>query len=83
MTTKVEVFTSPSCPHCPGAIRVVEEAKEKLGDKIKVELMDISDPEKREKAISYGVMAVPAIAINDEIQFVGAPTLEQLLEKLE
>ncbi len=54
MATKVEVFTSPTCPHCPAAVQVVDEA-----------------------------MAVPAIAINNEIQFIGAPSLEELLEKLE
>ena len=25
--TKIEVFTSPTCPHCPGAVQVAEEAK--------------------------------------------------------
>ena len=65
MATKVEVFTSPTCPHCPAAVQVVDEAKAKLGDAIDVE------------------MAVPAIAINNEIQFIGAPSLEELLEKLE
>ena len=27
MAHKIEVFTSPTCPHCPGAVKVVEEAK--------------------------------------------------------
>ena len=34
MVHKIEVFTSPTCPHCPGAVQVVEEAKAKLGDEI-------------------------------------------------
>ena len=29
MAHKIEVFTSPTCPHCPGAVKVVEEAKAK------------------------------------------------------
>ena len=64
MATKVEVFTSPTCPHCPAAVQVVDEAKAKLGDAIDVELKSIA-------------------AINNEIQFIGAPSLEELLEKLE
>ena len=53
MVHKIEVFTSPTCPHCPGAVQVVE------------------------------VHAVPAIAINNSLAFIGAPTLEELLERLE
>lgn len=83
MAIKVEVFTSPSCPHCPAAVQVVDEAKAKLGDSIDVELKSIADEKGREDAISYGIYAVPAIAINNEIQFIGAPSLEDLLEKLE
>ena len=48
-----------------------------------VELKSIADEEGRQAAINYGIMAVPAIAINNEIQFIGAPSLEELLEKLE
>ena len=81
MATKVEVFTSPTCPHCPAAVQVVDEAKAKLGDAIDVELKSIADEEGRQAAINYGIMAVPAIAINNEIQFIGAPSLEELLEK--
>ena len=71
MVHKIEVFTSPTCPHCPGAVQVVEEAKA------------IADPANRDLAIDYGVHAVPAIAINNSLAFIGAPTLEELLERLE
>ena len=83
MKHKIEVFTSPTCPHCPGAVKVVEEAKEKLGDEIEVQILSIADPANRDLAINYGVHAVPAIAINNALAFIGAPTLEELLERLE
>ncbi len=51
MATKVEVFTSPTCPHCPAAVQVVDEAKAKLGDAIDVELKSIADEEGRQAAI--------------------------------
>ena len=70
MVHKIEVFTSPTCPHCPGAVQVVEEAKAKLGDEIDVQILSIADPANRDLAIDYGVHAVPAIAINNSNIFL-------------
>lgn len=76
MAIKLEVFTSPTCPYCPMAKEVAEEAKGNFGDSIDIEYVDITTD--RQRAIDYGLMAVPAIAINGEIKFVGAPSLEEL-----
>ncbi len=80
--TKVEVFISSTCPHCPGAVQVVEEAKLQVPD-LEVEICNVEDSENREKAINYGIMAVPSIAINNHIEFVGAPSLPELLDRLQ
>ncbi|MBO7210674.1 MAG: thioredoxin family protein [Methanobrevibacter sp.] len=48
-----------------------------------VQILSIADPANRDLAIDYGVHAVPAIAINNSLAFIGAPTLEELLERLE
>ncbi|AAB85307.1 MULTISPECIES: MJ0307 family thioredoxin [Methanothermobacter] len=80
MVVNIEVFTSPTCPYCPMAIEVVDEAKKEFGDKIDVEKIDIMVD--REKAIEYGLMAVPAIAINGVVRFVGAPSREELFEAI-
>jgi thioredoxin len=77
---KVEVFTSPSCPYCPMAEQVVDEAKREIGDKMEVEVINIMTD--RQRAVDYGIMAVPAIAINGVVEFVGAPTKEELMAKL-
>jgi len=77
---KVEVFTSPNCPYCPMAEQVVEEAKNEIGDGMDVEVVNIMTD--RQRAIDYGIMAVPAIAINGVIEFVGAPSKEELMTKL-
>ena len=77
---KVEVFTSPSCPYCPMAERVVEEAKQEVGADMEVEVVNIMND--RQRAIDYNIMAVPAIAINGVVAFVGAPTFEELMAKL-
>ena len=83
MAIKVEVFVSDTCPHCPGAVVVANEAKEVLGDNMDVEILNISDSDNRQRALDYQIMAVPSIAVNNVVEFVGAPTKEQLIEKIE
>ena len=80
MVLKVEVFTSPSCPYCPMAEQVAEEAKKEIGDDMDIEVINIMTD--RQRAIDYGIMAVPAIAINGVVEFVGAPSKEELMAKL-
>ncbi|MGZ7069142.1 MAG: thioredoxin family protein [Methanobacterium sp.] len=43
---------------------------------MEVEKIDIMQD--REKAIEYGLMAVPAVAINGVVKFVGAPERDEL-----
>ena len=86
MVVKVEVFSTSTCPHCPAAIDAAQKAKDKLGDTIEVESIKIDDPENpenRQRAIDYQIMAVPTIVIDGEVSFLGAPTEDELLEKLE
>ncbi len=78
MVVKVEVFTSTSCPYCPMAVELVEEVKKEMPDDLEVEKIDIMSD--REKAVEYNLMAVPAIALNGVVKFVGAPTKEELVE---
>ena len=80
MVVKIEVFTSPTCPYCPMAIEVVDEAKKDLGDVLEVKTVDIMQD--REKAVNYGLMAVPAIAMNGVVKFVGAPSKEELMQAI-
>ena len=80
MALKVEVFTSPNCPYCPMAEEVADEAKKQFGDKMDLEVVNIM--EDRQKALDYEIMAVPAIAIEGIVEFIGAPTLEDLVNKL-
>ncbi len=76
---KVEVFTSPMCPHCPAAKRVVEEVVSEMNG-VEVENVDVM--KEPERAASYGIMAVPTIVIDGEVKFVGAPTKEALKDEL-
>jgi small redox-active disulfide protein 1 len=78
MVVKIEVFTSPSCPYCPMAVELVDEVKKEMPDDIEVEKIDIMKD--REKAIEYNLMAVPAIALDGVVKFVGAPSKEDLIK---
>ena len=77
MVVKLEVFTSPSCPYCPMAIELVDEVKKEMPDELELEKIDIAVDQK--KAMEYGLMAVPAIAINGVVRFVGTPSKEDLV----
>ena len=78
MVVKIEVFTSPSCPYCPMAVELVDEVKKEMPEDIEVEKIDIMQD--REKAIEYNLMAVPAIALEGVVKFVGAPSKEDLVK---
>ncbi|ENN96296.1 thioredoxin [Methanocaldococcus villosus KIN24-T80] len=79
MAVKIELFTSPMCPHCPAAKRVVEEVVKEFPE---VEVEYINVMENPDRAMKYGIMAVPTIVINGEIEFIGAPTKEALIEAI-
>ena len=79
----VEVFTSPTCPHCPGAVMAADEAKKQLGDKIDVKVVDTAETENIQKARDYGISAVPTIVIDGNVEFIGAPSIQDLITKLE
>lgn len=86
MAIKVEVFSTSTCPHCPAAIDAAEKAKNKLGDAIDVESIKIDDannPDNRQRAMDYQIMAVPTVVIDGDVAFVGAPSEDELIEKLE
>lgn len=82
MVLEVEVFISSTCPYCPMAVTAAEEAKAELGDKINVDIINISKSENVAKAREYNIMAVPSIAIDGLIEFMGAPSKEELIYAL-
>jgi small redox-active disulfide protein 1 len=62
------------------AVEVVEEVEKEMPNDLEVEKIDIMKD--REKAIEYGLMAVPAIALNGVVRFVGAPNKDELLSAI-
>ena len=76
----VEEFMSPGCVGCPAVKEMLEELSEELSGEVTVEEVDITIDTTR--AAQYGIMSVPAIAINGALKFVGVPTKEELKNAL-
>ena len=77
----VEEFMSPGCVGCPAVKEMLKNLSEELGGNITVEEVDITVDTTR--AAQYGVMSVPAIAINGELKFTGVPRKEELKKVLQ
>jgi len=81
----VEEFMSPGCAGCPAVKEMLKELSGEFGDKLTVEEVDITVDTAR--AAQYGVMSVPAIAINGILKFIDVPGKEELkkaiLEEIE
>nr|NIO63636.1 thioredoxin [Gammaproteobacteria bacterium] len=69
-------FTSPGCANCPAVKKMLKNLTDELKSDITVEEVDITDEPTR--AAQYGVMSVPAVAINGILKFVGVPKREEL-----
>jgi len=77
----VEEFMSPGCVGCPAVKEMLKSLSEELSGEITVEEVDITVDTSR--AAQYGVMSVPAIAINGDLKFMGVPKKEELKKALQ
>lgn len=86
MTAKIEVFTSPTCPHCPSAVNLAKEiAKER--DDVKVELTSTATNHGSKRARTLDVMSVPTTFVTgpefDRIGFRGLPKKSSLIDAID
>ena len=84
---KIEVFTSPTCSHCPSAVRATKELLEENPQlKVGVEWVEVSmaTADGRRKAANYGIHSVPTIVLTnskgEKGGIVGAPTKKRYLD---
>ena len=76
----MELFSSPSCANCPAVKKMLQELSSELKGDITIEEVDITvDPM---RATQYGVLSVPAVAVNGMLKFVGLPKKEELKKAL-
>lgn len=87
-TVLIEVFTSPTCPHCPAAVKATKELLQKH-EELKKEVvwkeMSTGTPRGYNKARTYGISAVPTIILtnlktNERFGVVGAPSDKKYLD---
>lgn len=85
--SKILLFTSPTCPHCPAAEKFVHEiAKER--DDATVEIFSSVTTKGQKKARSLGVMSVPTIFVKgpnhpEHIGFRGVPHKKNFLKAID
>lgn len=81
---KIDVIVTPTCPYCPYAALLANMfAFESYRSGSKLITADIIEAyENPDIADKYGVMSVPTIAVNGEVEFIGVPYEDQLLERV-
>jgi len=72
----IEEFMSPGCVGCPAVKAMLEELSTEFEGNLIIEEVDITLDTTR--AVQYGIMSVPAIAINGILKFVDVPGKEEL-----
>lgn len=89
---KIEVFTSPTCPHCHPALdfakQIAKQIKKERGDYIKVVELSTATPSGQKKATQFGVMSVPTTFVTgpksaEKIAFRGLPSKKGLLKAID
>jgi len=78
----VIVFTSPTCPYCKDAIRLVDSVADELN--LNVNYVDIT--KNRDAAERYSLRSVPTIVVEKDkkeiLRFVDVPTREDFIKRL-
>ena len=75
----IQVFVTLTCPYCPGAV----EMAHKLAMESELVTADmVESAEFPHLTQKYGVMAVPKVIVNEDIQFEGALPEKEFVENL-
>lgn len=85
--TKIQVFTSPTCPHCPGAMKIAKEVSKERDD-VFVEELSTATPEGSKKAMQFQISTVPTVFVkgpmhNQILAITGVPSKEKLNELID
>jgi len=79
----MKLFTSPTCPYCPKAEKVVSKVAK--GEDVLAINLPVNTGKGMKEALKFGIRGVPALVINDNYLILGVPDegeLRQLIRKL-
>jgi hypothetical protein len=77
LMTRLDLFTSPNCPGCPAAREAVALFAREWPDVVVHEWDLTRDPG---PAVGRGIVATPAVLVNESRILLGVPDLRQLAE---
>lgn len=81
---KIEIYTSPTCPYCPAALRMLQKAVGIYKEAIEVTEVSVASSEGQQLAAVYDVQATPTIVIDGTVKFRGPPPSESdLFDEIE
>ena len=76
---KIEIYTSPTCPYCPAALRMLQKAVGIYKEAINVTEVSVTSPEGQKLAAIYSIQATPTIVVDGDVKFRGPPPSESHL----
>lgn len=79
----VKLFTSPTCPYCPRAERVVSKVAKEEG--IPAIELPVNTEQGMREALKYGIRGVPAVVVDEKYLILGVPDeieLKKLIRNL-
>ena len=84
---KIEVFTSPRCPHCPEAVKATKQLlkeNKQLADRIRWVEVNTGTRKGNKRAQKYAIRSVPTIVLTnkkgEKAGIRGAPSQKKYLE---
>jgi glutaredoxin-like protein len=76
----VQVFVTPTCPYCPGAVRLAHQFAME-NPHIQSDMVEVS--EFPQLGVKYNVTGVPKTVINENIELVGLQPEEEFLRQVQ
>lgn len=79
---RVEVFSSPGCSRCGQVFDLLHAITQELGAE-RIVWREVNVLDELDYAVELGVLSMPAIAIDGELEFKSHPSAGELREALE
>ncbi len=78
----IEMFYTLTCPNCRILKQILDDVLPQFGDRFKLKKSLANSPMGLIRTMKMGIHAVPALLINNKIEFRNVPSKEVLINKL-